>query len=410
MIIKPPIKPFDDYKWRWAEYTPTETLNQPACFLGVLRTLYEHQGKSSSDSRILNSLKKVETEISQFLDLRVRLARTTERNLLRSSGRYWKALGVLEESHIIKLTPFGEKVASGVITQSEFAIAVIKSLTLPNRYIDSNISEWEKAQLEIKPLELIISILNRLFSDSEKNAFITPFELVKIVIPLAGIKADIEEYTTALMAFRNHQLNLSVWPDCAPGANDKRMAREFLLFLANYGFCRIAQPELKNEQQQYFLQTEYANEAKEILELVNDSNMDNIVHIIRNTPSILDSERNKILTEVLARPQQAKFRKQVLKKYNSTCLITGEQLSPVLQACHIIPVKDKGSDDISNSLCLRADIHILFDLGHIRIKPEGYLKFSEAVKQSVSYFNLPHTIQIPDFVSSDAIHWRWMYY
>ena len=373
-----------------------------------LRTLYEHQGKSSSDSLILRNLEKVETEIRQFLDIRVRLARTTERNLLRSSGRYWKALGVLEESRIIKLTSFGEKVASGVITQSEFAIAVIKSLTLPNRHIDSNISEWEKAQLEIKPLEVIISILNRLLDYSKKDAFITPFELVKIVIPLAGVKADIEEYTTALMAFRNNKLNLANWADCAPRANDKRMAREFLLFLANYGFCRIARKELKNEQQQYFLQTEYAYE--EILELVSDSNMDNIVHIVRNTPSIFDSERNKVLTEVLARPQQAKFRKQVLKRYNSTCLMTGERLNPVLQACHIIPVKDKGSDDISNSLCLRADIHILFDLGHIRIKPEGYLNFSEAVEQSVSYFNLPNTIRIPDFVSSEAIYWRWMYY
>jgi hypothetical protein len=410
MIIQPPTKPFDDYKWRWAEYTPTETLNQPACFLGVLRTLYEHQGLSSSDSVILSSLEKVETEISQFLDLNVRLARTTERNLLRSSGRYWKALGVLEESRIIKLTSFGEKVASGMITQSEFAIAVIKSLTLPNRHIDSNMSEWEKAQLEIKPLELIISILNRLYSESEKDAFITPFELVKIVIPLAGNKADIEEYTTALMAFRNNQLNLSVWPDCAPRANDKRMAREFLLFLAHYGFCRIAQQELKNEQQQYCLQTEYANEAKEIVDLVSDSHKDNIVQIVRNTPSIFDSERNNVLIEVLLRPQQAKFRKQVLKKYHSTCLITGEQLSPVLQACHIIPVKDKGSDDISNGLCFRADIHILFDLGHIRIKPEGHLTFSEAIEQSVSYSDLPNRIQIPDFVSSEAMHWRWMYY
>jgi hypothetical protein len=410
MIIKPPTKPFDDYKWRWAEYTPTETLNQPACFLGVLRTLYEHQGKSSSDSLILSSLEKVETEISQFLDIRVKLARTTERNLLRSSGRYWKALGVLEESRIIQLTPFGEKVASGVITQSEFAIAVIKSFTLPNRNIDSNITEWEKAQLEIKPLEVIISILNQLWNYSEKEAFLTPFELVKIVIPLAGIKADIEEYMRAILAFRNNQLNLANWPDCAPRSNDKRMAREFLLFLANYGFCQIAQQELKNEQQQYFLQPEYANEVKEILELVRENNMDNIVHIVRNTPSIFDSKRNKILTEILVRPQQAKFRKQVLKKYNSTCVITGEQLSPVLQACHIIPVKDNGSDNISNSLCLRADVHILFDLGHIRIKPEGYLKLSDLIKQSVSYSNLPNTIQIPNFVSSKAIHWRWMYY
>ena len=38
------------------------------------------------------------------------------------------------------------------------------------------------------------------------------------------------------------------------------------------------------------------------------------------------------------------------------------------------------------------------------------LTFSEAIEQSVSYSDLPNRIQIPDFVSSEAMHWRWLYY
>ena len=82
----------------------------------------------------------------------------------------------------------------------------------------------------------------------------------------------------------------------------------------------------------------------------------------------------------------------------------------VLEACHIIPVESRGNDVYENGFCFRSDIHILYDTKNIRIRPDGYIEYSEAVQQSVSYKNLPTKIKIPDFVSEEALSWRYQYY
>ena len=61
-----PIKPFPNYKWRWAEYTPSEGLNNPVRFMGVLRAMYKHQGKPKSTNDIYEDLLKVEKETNQL--------------------------------------------------------------------------------------------------------------------------------------------------------------------------------------------------------------------------------------------------------------------------------------------------------------------------------------------------------
>ncbi len=38
---------------------------------------------------------------------------------------------------------------------------------------------------------------------------------------------------------------------------------------------------------------------------------------------------------------------------------------------HIIPVGHGGTDAVGNGLCMRVDIHRLFDNGKIRIAPDG---------------------------------------
>lgn len=73
--------------------------------------------------------------------------------------------------------------------------------------------------------------------------------------------------------------------------------------------------------------------------------------------------RQKRLAEVFARPQQARFRSELLEKFNSTCVISGAKCPAVLQAAHVIPVSSGGTDEVGNGLLLRADIHLLFDLG-----------------------------------------------
>ncbi len=91
-------------------------------------------------------------------------------------------------------------------------------------------------------------------------------------------------------------------------------------------------------------------------------------------------------------------------------MLTGERLSIVLEACHIIGVEHKGTDTFANGLCLRADVHTLFDNKHIRIRPDGIIEYSETLHRSKSYAILPRKIVIPSFISQEAINWRYDYY
>lgn len=410
--MKTPIKPFPNYKWRWAELTPSEGLNNPIRLIGVLRAMYKHQGEAKSTNAIYTDLEKVERETNQLTGEKVTLARIGERNLFRNSDRYWKAVGLLDsESRNIQLTPFGIKVAEGKITQNEFAISIIKTLTLPNKNIETDITEWQNAGIELKPLELILQIVKLLYDNfGETQAYISSYELQKIVIPIAGSKFVLEDYIKALIDFRSGNLDISLFPDCSPRSNDERMVREFLLFLSNYGFCQL-QKGKTNREDKFFLQPAYLSEIEEITNLKTQKmTLDNVVQKIRENPIILDIERQKILTKVLARPYQAKFRKQVLTKFNNTCILTGEKLNIVLEACHIIPIEHKGSDSFANGFCMRADVHVLFDSKHIRFNPNGNIEYSETLQQSISYRNLPSKIIIPNFISHEALSWRYDYY
>src|SRR5438445_13058875 len=119
---RPPRLPFPEFKWKWASFAPTEGLNDPAVFLGVLRALRRHEGDAPNDIAVQRALRKVERETHS----RVRLARDPTRNLLRNSGQYWKTKGLLEPtSGRIELTDFGRNVAQGLITRAEFAAKVV---------------------------------------------------------------------------------------------------------------------------------------------------------------------------------------------------------------------------------------------------------------------------------------------
>jgi hypothetical protein len=93
-LIPTPRKPFANYKWRWAVLTPTESLNEPPVFLGVLRVFNEFKNHAPSSKEIMDGLGVVQAETNA----RVNLVRTQERNLVRNSGQYWRALGLLDEA------------------------------------------------------------------------------------------------------------------------------------------------------------------------------------------------------------------------------------------------------------------------------------------------------------------------
>jgi putative restriction endonuclease len=77
-----------------------------------------------------------------------------------------------------------------------------------------------------------------------------------------------------------------------------------------------------------------------------------------------------------ARPGQAHFRSEVLRAYGRRCAVTGEGVPELLEAGHIEPYIDGRSDHLQNGICLRADLHRLFDAGLIAIGDSGQLLVS----------------------------------
>ncbi len=405
-----PQKPFDTYKWRWFSVAPTEGLLNPPVFLGALRVFARHEGVAPADPAIATELRIVQSETHTSVDL----ARTPERNLIRNSGQYWKGTGLLvKQPGKIGLTAFGRRVAEGHITQAEFAAIMVQQTVLPNPWTNSpdEIAKWKAAKLEIRPLQLILEIIEILGRENAKSSYLTNKELTRVVIPLAGIKATSIDIAQKIILFRDEELDVSSWPDCVPAANDHRLAREFLLFLSNFGLLEL-RADGSNEEQRFYLK-ELFDVKSAIIPVhasIFEASAEQAVDEVRHSPLPSIIERQRTFTTALRRSGQAQFRAKIIKAYNGSCLLTQETISDVLEAAHIVPVSDGGSDDDNNGFCLRVDIHRLFDSGNIRIKPTGELLLSEVAAASRNYSLLPKKIAIPSFVNPANVAWREKYY
>lgn len=402
-------KPFPSYKWRWAVFTPTESLNDPPTFIGILRILRKNESKAFSSQDVFNSLKILEEE----LQTPVNLGRTPARNIFRNSQQYWKIFGLLQPTTRgqISLTNFGRAFADGQVSQIEFATTVVKTLELPNRNIETNTQEWLDSDLKIKPLELILRVISCLASlEGKFQAYLTPEELIKVIIPLSGSKISIPDQAGVVIAFRQGELDVSDWEDCAPASNDKRMAREFLLFLDNYGFCQ-RETASSNYKERYYLSNISISEIEELARIqFEETELDRIEKLIKQSQIPANIQRKRVVREVLDRPNQNAFRKLVLEAYRGTCIITGVSLKNVLEAAHIKPVKYRGPDSLPNGFCLRSDIHSMFDSNHLKIYPDGTLLLSKDASSKENYPYLPPKIKLPNFIDRNFLDWRIKYY
>ena len=77
---------------------------------------------------------------------------------------------------------------------------------------------------------------------------------------------------------------------------------------------------------------------------------------------------------------QGAFRLLVTESYHRRCAMTGERTLPVLQAAHI-KVYGEGPSIISNGICLRSDLHTLFDRGYVTIAPDMRIEVSRKIRE-----------------------------
>ncbi len=403
-----PILPFADFKWKWASLQCTESINDPVVLLGVLYRMRKleilDQGFKYSSPEFTNELRELSHDISDSIGVDL-AGRGGSRNLIRNSGQYWKATGLIKSdnhSGLIQLTAFGRKVADHEITQTEFATYTVSHFTLPNPIIQNRdeIKLWNDAGLKIRPLLLILRILIELRKRDIRRG-ISAEDIAKIIVPLSSQKATLDDYIFFLEEYWSGNIDTSKWPDCAKRSNDKRVLREFLLFLANYGFTEESVSSAKNRfDDQYVLNPLIADE---IAAIVNRA--------LVNNDSIAEEE--EITSEVerkraKGRPNQANFRRLVLQACER-CVITNATMPEVLEAAHIKPYKYNGEDTAANGFAMRTDIHILFDTGHLRISPEGNVVLTQRARLDYGTI-IPPRIIIPSVTNLDFVRWRWENY
>ena len=400
-----PQKPFPEFKWRWATYAPTESINDPVVLLGVLFRMEKLEGKCKFNSKAFtDELLGLSNDIKDSIG--VNLAdRGGERNIMRNSGQYWKALNLIPSDEVkggnIRLTDFGRKVARHEISQTEFSATTIMTLCLPNPYIENKdiIDKWKQNGILLYPLKLILSICQRL-------GYMTSFELRKIVIPLScNPSCKLEDYVNFVSWYREGKLDISGWPDCCPMANDRRMAREFLLFLSNYGY--LIQEEGNNDAAKFRFNEALSDEISFLLKDATAPSIKDSLLLLNGSDVVSDVERKRVQTSRY-RPNQAKFRKNVLAACQR-CVITNVTLPEVLEAAHIKPYKYHGEDTIANGFAMRLDIHMLFDTGHLRIDEEGNIDLSGRARLDYGAL-IPPRIVIPDFINRKFLKWRWENY
>ncbi len=125
-------------------------------------------------------------------------------------------------------------------------------------------------------------------------------------------------------------------------------------------------------------------------------------------PSLADWTREAIDAARHGKPQlirprlgQSSFRLAVLDAYGRRCAVTGERSLPVVEASHIKPYRDGGEHAVPNGLPLRRDIHRLFDLGFVSVRPDHRFAVSRALRDEYengrAYYQLhDHPIRLPE--------------
>lgn len=97
-------------------------------------------------------------------------------------------------------------------------------------------------------------------------------------------------------------------------------------------------------------------------------------------PDAAERQRHGRPQLVIPRLGQGSFRLAVLDAYGGGCAVTGEHSMPALEAVHIRPYAAGGTHELPNGLPLRRDLHRLFDLGYVSVKPSGQFLVSPRLR------------------------------
>ena len=148
--------------------------------------------------------------------------------------------------------------------------------------------------------------------------------------------------------------------------------------------------------------------SKDIFNLSNYFGYKNDDEYNHHLKFMLDNLYNiKLVESKRVRLNQKQFREELIKKFNGECLITGEDCSTELEACHIIPVAKDESYDIDNGLLLMSNLHKTFDKYLWSINPDTLIietKTDKNIGTIKKYVGEKAKLTINPYLYSNLMH------
>lgn len=105
-------------------------------------------------------------------------------------------------------------------------------------------------------------------------------------------------------------------------------------------------------------------------------------------PVNVKDTRRRGVTERAVREGQNRFRTAVLDAYGRACALTGANAVGALEAAHVTPYSGTISNVVTNGICLRADLHRLWDSGQIALDEESGTVLLGAALRTTTYASL----------------------
>lgn len=124
---------------------------------------------------------------------------------------------------------------------------------------------------------------------------------------------------------------------------------------------------------------------------------------------ILSSESAAGLAVVKTRPGQQRFKFSVFKRYGPQCAVCNLNVIELLDAAHIRPKGEKGTDDPRNGIVLCATHHRAFDAGLFWVNPDTFDVVAKSGGPSLNEIGISVSslVGLPQLPHLEALRWRW---
>lgn len=116
------------------------------------------------------------------------------------------------------------------------------------------------------------------------------------------------------------------------------------------------------------------------------------------------------LRSVKVRAEQDKFRKEILLTQGERCAVCDLEIRPAIEAAHVIPKEDGGSDDARNGIVLCASHHRMFDAKLFAINPSSLAVIPlKGYSTEALHIVRPDITQLTHRPHQEALEWRWQH-